>query len=62
MRCGLTSMIASAPDSPGENPASAPDGRASSRAGRLTDRGDVDVTQGVRVVDIASAHGPVRIR
>ena len=31
-------------------------------AGRLAARGDVDVTQGGRVVDIADARGPVRIR
>jgi len=31
-------------------------------AGRLAARGEVDVTQGGRVVDIASARGPVRIR
>ena len=31
-------------------------------AGRLADRGEVDVTQGKRVVDIATARGPVRIR
>ncbi|HEY0936314.1 MAG TPA: DUF3253 domain-containing protein, partial [Trebonia sp.] len=31
-------------------------------AGRLAGRGEVDVTQGGRVVDIAAARGPVRIR
>jgi Protein of unknown function (DUF3253) len=31
-------------------------------AGRLADRGIVDVTQRGRVVDISRAHGPVRIR
>jgi hypothetical protein len=31
-------------------------------AGRLAARGEVDVTQGGRVIDIAAAHGPVRIR
>jgi Protein of unknown function (DUF3253) len=31
-------------------------------AGRLAARGDVDVTQRGRVVDIATARGPVRIR
>ncbi len=31
-------------------------------AGRLAAQGHVDVTQGDRVVDIASARGPVRIR
>jgi len=31
-------------------------------AGRLADRGEVEVTQGGRVVDIAAARGPVRIR
>jgi hypothetical protein len=31
-------------------------------AGRLAGRGEVDVTQGGRVVDIATARGPVRIR
>jgi hypothetical protein len=31
-------------------------------AGRLAGRGEVDVTQGKRVVDIATARGPVRIR
>ena len=31
-------------------------------AGRLTVRGEVDITQGGRVVDIATARGPVRIR
>jgi hypothetical protein len=31
-------------------------------AGRLAARGEVDVTQGGRVVDIAVARGPVRIR
>ena len=31
-------------------------------AGRLAARGEVDITQGKRVVDIASARGPVRIR
>jgi Protein of unknown function (DUF3253) len=31
-------------------------------AGRLAARGEVDVTQGGRVIDIAAARGPVRIR
>jgi hypothetical protein len=31
-------------------------------AGRLAVRGEVDITQGGRVVDIAAARGPVRIR
>jgi hypothetical protein len=31
-------------------------------AGRLAARGEVDVTQGGRVIDVAAAHGPVRIR
>jgi hypothetical protein len=31
-------------------------------AGRLASRGEVDVTQRGRVVDIATARGPVRIR
>jgi hypothetical protein len=31
-------------------------------AGRLADRGEVDVTQRGQVVDIAAARGPVRIR
>lgn len=31
-------------------------------AGRLTARGEVDVTQGGRVIDIATTRGPVRIR
>lgn len=31
-------------------------------AGRLAVRGEVDVTQGGRVVDIAAARGPMRIR
>jgi hypothetical protein len=31
-------------------------------AGRLAVRGEVDITQGGRVVDIATARGPVRIR
>jgi hypothetical protein len=31
-------------------------------AGRLAARGEVDITQGGRVVDIATARGPVRIR
>ena len=31
-------------------------------AGRLAARGEVNVTQGGRVIDIAAAHGPVRIR
>jgi Protein of unknown function (DUF3253) len=31
-------------------------------AGRLAGRGEVDVTQGGRVVDIATARGPLRIR
>lgn len=31
-------------------------------AGRLAVRGAVDITQGGRVVDIATARGPVRIR
>jgi hypothetical protein len=33
-----------------------------SAAGRLAGRGEVDVTQGGRVVDIAAARGPVRTR
>jgi hypothetical protein len=33
-----------------------------SAAGRLAVRGEVDITQGGRVVDIAVARGPVRIR
>jgi hypothetical protein len=35
---------------------------ARSAAGRLADRGEVEVTQGGRVVDVATARGPVRIR
>jgi uncharacterized protein DUF3253 len=35
---------------------------ARAAAGRLAGRGEVDVTQGGRVVDIAAARGPVRIR
>ena len=35
---------------------------ARAAAGRLAERGEVDVTQGGRVVDIATARGPVRIR
>ncbi|WP_307807899.1 DUF3253 domain-containing protein [Nocardioides xinjiangensis] len=31
-------------------------------AARLVDRGEVDVTQGGDVVDLATARGPVRIR
>jgi Protein of unknown function (DUF3253) len=31
-------------------------------AGRLAVRGEVDITQGGRVVDIVAARGPVRIR
>ena len=31
-------------------------------AARLVDRGEVEVTQGGRVVDLATARGPVRIR
>jgi hypothetical protein len=35
---------------------------ARSAAGRLADRGEVEVTQGGQVVDVATARGPVRIR
>ena len=35
---------------------------ARSAAGRLAAAGDVEVTQGGAVVDVATAHGPVRIR
>jgi hypothetical protein len=35
---------------------------ARSAAGRLADRGEVEVTQRGQVVDVASARGPVRIR
>ena len=31
-------------------------------AGRLVERGEVVVTQGGRIVDLASATGPIRIR
>lgn len=31
-------------------------------AGRLVDRGEVEVTQGGSVVDLATAKGPIRIR
>jgi hypothetical protein len=31
-------------------------------AARLVDRGEVEITQGGRVVDLATAKGPVRIR
>jgi hypothetical protein len=31
-------------------------------AGRLAAQGEVDITQGGRVIDIAAARGPVRIR
>ncbi|WP_239456357.1 DUF3253 domain-containing protein [Nocardioides solisilvae] len=31
-------------------------------AGRLVERGEVEVTQGGEVVDVATARGPVRIR
>jgi Protein of unknown function (DUF3253) len=35
---------------------------ARAAAGRLAATGEVEVTQGGRVVDVAAAHGPVRIR
>ncbi len=35
---------------------------ARAAAGRLATAGDVEVTQGGAVVDVATAHGPVRIR
>lgn len=35
---------------------------ARAAAGRLVDRGEVEVTQRGQVVDITSARGPVRIR
>ncbi len=35
---------------------------ARAAAARLVERGDVEVTQGGRVVDLATAKGPVRIR
>ncbi len=35
---------------------------ARAAAGRLAAAGDVEVTQGGAVVDVAAAHGPVRIR
>jgi hypothetical protein len=31
-------------------------------AGRLVDRGEVEITQGGRAVDLATARGPIRIR
>jgi hypothetical protein len=31
-------------------------------AGRLADRGEVDITQAGRVVDLTTARGPIRIR
>ncbi len=36
--------------------------QARAAAGRLAARGDVEVTQGGAVVDVATARGPVRIR
>ncbi|MFP5371735.1 MAG: DUF3253 domain-containing protein [Actinomycetes bacterium] len=35
---------------------------ARAAAGRLADAGEVEVTQGGAVVDVATARGPVRIR
>lgn len=35
---------------------------ARAAAARLVDRGEVEITQGGRVVDLATAKGPVRIR
>jgi hypothetical protein len=35
---------------------------ARAAAGRLAASGAVEVTQGGRVVDVATAHGPVRVR
>ena len=35
---------------------------ARAAAGRLVDAGEVEVTQGGEVVDVATARGPVRIR
>jgi hypothetical protein len=37
-------------------------GPARAAAGRLVDRGEVEVTQGGRVVDLTTARGPIRIR
>ena len=35
---------------------------ARTAARRLVDRGEVEITQGGRVVDVATARGPIRIR
>ncbi len=35
---------------------------ARAAAGRLADAGEVEVTQGGQVVDVATARGPVRVR
>ncbi|WP_375491038.1 DUF3253 domain-containing protein [uncultured Jatrophihabitans sp.] len=36
--------------------------RSRAAAGRLVERGQVEITQGGKVVDLATAKGPIRIR